>query len=164
MIVWCEHHYLITRGMTVHLTERRLTWNWIWGDLEWFVEWTDLHSLDWLDGRYKAEFYSLWLLGSVWTMWLGCLLLSPRLLLSLRGFHRPFTLWTFLAAFCLAPWAMVKDTVWTCWQMPSICHTWLPSYNIPPRGGQQLFWYSCLAEDTRGRRTSTPYWQKNKGA
>ena len=124
--------------MTVHLTEWRFTWNWIQGDLEWFMELTGLHSLDGLEGRCRVAFCSLWLLGSIWTMWLGCLLLSQRLL-SPRGFHRLFMLCTFLVTFCLSDgqgWS-----VQTCQQMPCICHIWLTSYNVPPRGGCQLFWY-----------------------
>ena len=37
-------------------------------------------------------------------------------------------------------------SVWTCWQTPGICHTQLPSYSVPPRGGWQLFWYFCLVK------------------
>ena len=36
-------------------------------------------------------------------------------------------------------------SVHSCQQTPSICHTQLPSYNVPPRGGWQLFWYFWLA-------------------
>ena len=65
--------------------------------------------------------------------------------------------WGLYVTFCLAPWAVVKRcSVQTCWQMPRICHTWLPCYNVPPRGGWQLFCYSHLAKDTRARMNSTP--------
>ena len=96
--------------MTVHLTEQRLAWKWVWDDWEQSREWIHLHSPAWLDGRCTVIFCSLWLLGSIWTMWLGYFFLSPRLLF-LRVFHGPFTLCMILVTFCLAPWAMVKDAL-----------------------------------------------------
>ena len=46
------------------------------------------------------------------------------------------------------------------WQMPGICCTQSPSYNVLPRDGWQYFWYFCLVYSTRGRMTSTPCWWK----
>ena len=101
----------LTKGMMVHLTEWRLTWKWIWGDLEWIREWSDLCSLAWLDRNCRAAFCSSWLLASIWAMWLGCLFLSLRLFLFLRSFCRSFMFHAFLVMFHLASWVMVKDTL-----------------------------------------------------
>ena len=86
---------------------------WLKVNLQWsrkiqLVNW--LCSLAWLDGRWEVEFCSLWLLGSVWTVQLRCLLLTPRLLF-LRGFCRSFALNTFLVTFCLTLWGMVKNSL-----------------------------------------------------
>ena len=98
----------LTRGMTVHLTECRLTWKYIWGDLDWFREWTDLCSLAWLDRGYRVPFCSLQLLGNVWTMQLGCPLLPSRHFLFSFGLLVALML---LVVFHLASWVMVKDAL-----------------------------------------------------
>ena len=83
------------------------------------------------------------------------------------GTAGPFHVLHTLCTLCCASLCILSDGpgcfVWSCWQMPGICHTHLPSYNVPPRGGWQWFWYFHLAYSTRGRMTSTPCQQKCLG-
>ena len=110
MIVWHKHHCLISKksDSSSDWVKVCLKVNLGWSRMIQLVNWWN--SQAWLDGRWRVAFCSLWHLGSIWTLWLRCLLMTPRLLF-LRGFCRPFVLSTFLVTFCLAPWAMVKNAL-----------------------------------------------------
>ena len=137
MIVWCKHHCTINKRKWQFMGDwAKACSKWVWQMIENDPGGglTYIHQA-WLDGRCRATFCSLM---SVWQH-LDCvtgmhLLLSLKLLF-LRGFCGPFTL-------CTPPCCIMSCTLrdgQRCTlgadmpvNMPSTCHTQLPSYSVPP--------------------------------